>query len=249
MTQEASDSSPRPRWPRIASVVLVGGFATALFVSPSLRGFFAEAWNVLTSGEEQRITRWVGRYGAWGPAVIILLMVLQMFLIVVPSWLLMVVAVLAYGPWWGGLIAVTAVLAASSTGYGVGALVGQHGLERLLKDKTLRRMERETDRYGLWGVVVARINPLFSNDAISLVAGLLRMGFGRFLIATLGGILPLVILIAWFGSGWERMKTGLIWLSVASLLGLVAKVVVDHRKDRSGRQDTERGRHAPDHAR
>ncbi|MFC7335712.1 TVP38/TMEM64 family protein [Haloferula chungangensis] len=228
---ETSDQkeSTKP-WSLIASAAILLTFAISVAASQELRDFLVDAWNILTSGDQERISQWADGFGAWGPLIIILMMVLQMFLIIVPSWLLMVVAVLAYGPWWGALIAIGAVAAASSFGYAIGNLIGEHGLERLINKKTLDKVQKETERYGIWAIVVTRINPLLSNDAISFVAGLIRMGYWKFLAATVGGILPLTVAIAVFGSDWEKMKTTLIWISVISLLGLVAKVLIDRRK-------------------
>lgn len=219
-----------PTWPLWVSAALLMALAGALALLPELRGFFVDGWETLTSGDSARIRSWVAGFAGWGALVIVVLMVLQMFLVVVPSWLLMVIAVLAYGPWWGGALSVLAVGVASTLGYGLGTLLGEHGLERLVKRPTLEKIEREAERYGLWAVVIARLNPLISNDVISLVAGLLRMGYGRFLIATLTGILPLTAAIAAFGRDWERMKGGMLWLSLASLAGLAVKVWLDRRR-------------------
>jgi uncharacterized membrane protein YdjX (TVP38/TMEM64 family) len=91
-------------------------------------------------------------------------------------------------------------------------------------------MERYVNQYGLWAVIVARISPLLSNDAISFVAGLLRVGYQRFIVATGIGILPLTLLIAYLGESTERMKTGLLWISIISIIAFVAYVVYDQRK-------------------
>ncbi len=227
--RDGSSASRLRWWLRGLSAIVVGALIALYWVWPDYRSFLLQAWTVVTSGDEKRIDQWVGSFDPWGPLVIVLLMVAQMFLIVVPSWLLMVIAVLGYGPWGGLLIAITAVMAASSVGYGVGHLIGRGGLDRFLGEGRKRAIERETERYGIWAVVVARINPLLSNDAISVVAGMVRMGFWRFLGATLGGIAPLAGAIAVFGRDWTQMRQGLIWLSLASLLGLGVRVFLDRR--------------------
>ena len=218
-------------WSIPASIALLVVIVLVLTISRDARDFFIEGGKILTSGDEKRISGWVDKFGFWGPLMIVFLMVLQMFLLLVPSWLLMVVAVLAYGPWWGGVIAVVAVLVASSFGYGVGNMAGEHGLEHLMSHKALKKVEKQAERYGIWAIIVTRINPLLSNDAISLVAGLVQMGFWKFLGATLVGILPLAVVIAVFGDDWQHMKTTLIWVSVVSLLGLGVKIYLDRRKE------------------
>ncbi len=126
-------------------------------------------------------------------------------------------------------MSIVAVTVASSAGYAIGDLAGEHGLSRIMKRKTMERVEKEAERYGVWAVVAARINPLLSTDAISLVGGLVRMGYWKFIAATVAGICPLTVAIAIHGDGWNSLKPALVWVSVISLLGLAAKVFIDRR--------------------
>ena len=87
------------------------------YTIPSFNQFFKEAWDVLSSDDEARIRDWVGDFGWFGPFLIVLAMIAQMFLLVVPTLLLMIVSVLAYGPVWGSLISIAAVFTASTVGY------------------------------------------------------------------------------------------------------------------------------------
>lgn len=224
-------SWPANRWFLLPSAVLLVITVGSYWLWPEYRQFIREAWRVLTSGKETEIHQWVAQFGGWGPLVIILLMILQMFLLVAPSWLLMVIAVLAYGGVWGSLLAMAAVAVASALGYGIGHVIGRHGLDRLLGEKKEEKIRAETRRYGIWAVVIARINPFLSNDAISLAGGMLHLGFWKFMLATLGGIAPLAALIGAFGESWTSMKTGLFWLSIASLVGLGIKIAFDKRQD------------------
>ncbi len=227
-------SDRRSRSVLVASALVVGGVAGAYLTIPGVGDFVDEMLRVLTSDDPDRARRWVEPFGWRGPLLIVGLMTAQMFLIVIPSWLLMVLAVLVYGEGLGSLISLVAVVTASSVGYGVGAAIGRHSVRRLLGPGTERRVRDEACRYGVWAVVIARLSPLFSNDAISFVGGLLRMGYARFLAATVAGIVPLIGLIATFGRNAETMRTGLLWISVVSLLGLAAKIVRDHRRGDAG---------------
>lgn len=210
------------------------------FLGDGWQSWVNESWAVLTSGSETRIRAWLDPLGGWGPLLVIVLMTIQMFLVVIPSWLLMVVAVLAYGGWGGGSTAFVAILVAGSVGYGVGKWIGEGTLVRWLGEKKDRRLRQETDCYGFWAIVITRLNPLFSNDAISIVAGALRLGFWKFLSATTAGILPLLIFIGILGQEASAMKTGLMWLSIISLLGLGIKIAWDKHQDQQETAPEER---------
>ncbi|WP_204336892.1 TVP38/TMEM64 family protein [Cryomorpha ignava] len=187
---------------------------------------------MLLSDDEADIKRWVGELGFWGPLFIIVAMVVQMFLIFVPSPLLMVVAVLAYGPVLGTILAIVSVMISSTIGYFVGRMIGEEALYRLIGKSKEDKMESYVSQYGLWVVIISRVSPVFSNDAISFVAGILNMKFLKFIGATFVGITPLAILIGWFGENNDRLRTGLIWTSVICVVLLVAYIIFDRRRNK-----------------
>lgn len=213
-TTEASKS----RLPLYLSITIILATVASYFLFPEVQSFLNDAWEVLTSDDQQRIKDWVSDFGWYGPIVIVLAMILQMFLIIIPSILLMVVSVLAYGPFWGVIINLTAVYLASSIGYVIGISLGQNFVLKLLGKNNERTIEKFIEQFGFWAVVIARLNPFLSNDAISFVAGILKMGYWRFIAATMTGILPLTIFIAILGKSTDGLKRGLLIGSIISLI-------------------------------
>ncbi len=200
------------------------------FLFPQVQEFLDKAWNVLTSGDQKRTEQWVAQFGWFGPALIILVMILQMFLIVIPTPILMVVAVVAFGGLWGSLILLVAIFLASSIGYFIGRYFGPVIVEKMIGYKTYKKIGSFIADYGFWTVVVVRLSPFLSNDAISFVGGVLKMGYWRFIGATMLGITPLILLIAFLGENYERLKTGLIWGSAISVILFVAFVIWDKKR-------------------
>ena len=221
------DEGKESKWPLIITVLIIAGLVASYFIFPGFQQELQKAWDVLTSGDEKRISVWVSQFGFWGPLFIVLAMVAQMFLLVINVVALMLVAIIAYGHFWGSIIAIVAVAVASTVGYWIGRSVGEAGVSKLIGRKTERKVTGFVDEYGIWAVVIARISPFLSNDAVSIVAGLARMGYLKFMAATLAGIVPLTVLLAWLGQNNERLKTGLIWVSVVSLAGFIAYVAYD----------------------
>lgn len=161
-------SQKKSKWPLYLSLLFVATLVVCYFIFPSVNDFFNEAWNVLTSDDEARVKKWVEGFGWLGPVVIILTMIIQMFLIVIPTIFLMIVAILAYGPIWESIIIFIAVMVASSVGYIIGKYMGLTMIERLLGEKTTEKVLSFLKDYGFWAIVITRINPFLSNDAISL---------------------------------------------------------------------------------
>ncbi|QDP84979.1 TVP38/TMEM64 family protein [Chryseobacterium sp. SNU WT5] len=213
-----SSSPKKSKLPFYLSLLLVAILVISYFAVPPVNDFFKEAWSVLTSDDEARVKKWVEDFGWFGPVVIVVAMIVQMFLLVIPTILLMIVSTLAYGPIWGSIINFTAVIIASSVGYAIGKYLGLSFIERLLGEKTTKKITTFIENYGFWAVVITRINPFLSNDAISFVAGILKMNYWKFISATAVGITPLILLIAITGQNTDSLKTGLLYGSIASLI-------------------------------
>jgi len=228
-----SDHHSKSRLPLYISSALVAGLLITYFTVPEVKSFAQEAYQILTSDNEERISNWVGELGVWGPLFIISAMILQMFLIFVPSPLLMVVAILAYGPVWGVLLSIAAIFLASSVGYILGSQLGEVTVNKLIGEKKEKKLEETVENYGFWAVFIFRLAPVLSNDAISFVAGVLRMGYWKFIAATLAGISPLAVLIAYFGENNDRLKSGLLWTSGICLLLFGIYIWFDKKKNRT----------------
>ena len=213
--------------PLYLSLFLLALAAISYFSVSSVEQFFNTAWDILTSKDEKRIATWVEGFGWLGPVMLILAMVVQMFLLVIPSVLLMAVTILAYGPLWGSVIIFIAIFVASTVGFWLGKLLGVNRVAKLLGEKTTKKVGNFLENYGFWAVFLTRLNPFLSNDAISFVAGILGMGYWRFMAATLFGIAPLTLLLALTGENVQTLESGLLWGSAVSLILFVVYVWYD----------------------
>lgn len=216
MAEESSNK--KSKLPLYLSIGLIIVGVGSCFLFPGFQDFLNQAWSVLTSDDEQRIKNWVDGFGWLGPIILILAMVLQMFLLVIPTILLMVVCILAYGPYLGSLIIFASVLAASTVGFFIGRYFGSDLVDRLIGKKTEKKVAEFLRQYGFWAIAITRLNPFLSNDAVSFVAGILNMSYQKFISATLLGIAPLTVFIAVIGQSTDQLKTGLLWGSIISLL-------------------------------
>ena len=223
-------SVSKSKAPLYISLALIASIVACYFLIPSVQEFLDKAWAVLTSGDEKRITQWVDGFGWFGPIILILAMIIQMFLIVIPSVALMVVSIIAYGPIWGSLIVFAAVFSASTIGYIIGRYFGPVIVQRLIGEKNEKKIADFIEDYGFWAVIVTRVNPFLSNDAISFVGGILKMTYWKFIGATLVGIAPLTIFIAILGRNTDQLKSGLLWGSLVSLVLFGAYVFWDKKK-------------------
>lgn len=214
----------------ILTASILGILIILYFAYPPFQDFIDNTWNILWSKDETKIRNHFKSFGVWGPVAIVIVMIVQIFLVVFPSWLPMIVAVLAYGFWGGALISITGVYCASTLAFYMGKWIGEERLEKMLGKSTDKKIGYWVSNYGFWTVAIFRISPFLSNDGISIIAGMLGMKYPKFILATLCGITPLSFAIAYFGRDTEKLKNGLYWIGGAGILIYGIYVYIDHHK-------------------
>jgi uncharacterized membrane protein YdjX (TVP38/TMEM64 family) len=200
------------------------------FSFPEFKQGIDEAFDVITGEDEERLQTWVSKFGMFGPVAIILGMMVQMFLIVVPNFLLMMIAIVSYGPVWGSVISFIGVFAASSLGYYIGSKLSRVTLKKFVSTSNQDKVGEFIKDYGIATVVICRLCS-FSNDAISFVAGMLKMNYRKYILSSLTGVTPLIVLLAIFGKN-EKIEWALLWIAGVSLVILVVYIIVDRRRKR-----------------
>ncbi len=206
------------------AVVLVSSY----FLIPAFQEQVNIAFEVLTGEDDDRIQKWVETFGFFGPVVIIVAMMLQMFLFVVPNILLMMIAIVSYGPVWGGIISFVGVFASSTLGYFVGSKLSRVTLAKFVSIKNQEKIADFIRDYGVGSIITTRLCS-FSNDSLSIVAGVLKMQYKKYIAATMLGISPLIVLLAIFGNN-EKIEIALIWVTIGSLAMLVFYILFDKRR-------------------
>ncbi|HYG19546.1 MAG TPA: VTT domain-containing protein [Ohtaekwangia sp.] len=223
-----NDADKPSRLPVIVSGSLIVILVGCYLLFPEFKSGVQDAFEILTSDDEARVREWVSHFGMWGPVVIVLTMMVQMFLFIVPNVLLMLIAIICYGPVWGAVIAFIGVFASSSLGYWIGCNLSPVLLKKLVSAKTQEKIGAFIKDYGVGAIMITRVSS-FSNDALGFVAGILKMGYKRYILSTLAGITPLIVMLAIFGHN-GRIERALIWIAAISLVLLVIYIVFDKRR-------------------
>ncbi|HKL36452.1 MAG TPA: VTT domain-containing protein [Salegentibacter sp.] len=187
---------------------------------------------MLWNGSHENTQEYFEDFGVWGPLAIIAFIVLQMFLIFFPSWLPVIIAVRAYGFWWGILIALAGVIIASTIGYFIGKSIKSAILKKIFGEEKMEKMDFWISNYAYGSVVLFRISPFLSNDAISFIAGMLQMKFKKFMMATLTGMIPLSIAIGMYSNDISTLKEGLYWIGGVGFVAYAIYIYIDYKKRR-----------------
>lgn len=221
--------------PILIYLALAVALVASYFLIPQFKKEIDTAFDVLTGEDEERIQRWVSTFGIFGPVIIVVGMILQMFLFIIPNVLLMMIAIVSYGPVWGSVISFCGVFAASSLGYYIGSKLSRVTLRKFVSAKNQRTISEYIHDYGVGAIMITRLCS-FSNDALSFVAGMLKMEYKKYILSTLAGITPLIVLLAIFGNN-KKIEWALIWITAASLAMLIIYIALDRRKKKRAKHN------------
>ncbi|MEJ7643417.1 MAG: VTT domain-containing protein [Chryseolinea sp.] len=211
-----------------APLVVIAALVASYFIFPSFQDGVNEAFDVITSDDNEKISNWVRQFGVFGPIVLILTMTVQMFMFVIPNILLFIISIICYGPVLGSLICLVGVFTSSTLGYFVGSKLGSKAMNRFVSEKVQEKIAKFVKRYGFKAIAIARLSSLIS-DGLGFAAGILGMNYRKFIFATMAGITPVIILIAIYGRN-GKIERALIWIAGISLVLLVLYILIDKRR-------------------
>lgn len=221
------------RWLRFW-LLLAGAVAFGL-VYLLVDGFRAEtnrALGILGRGDVAGLRDYILSFGVWAPVASCSLMVLQALAAPVPSFLITFANGLAFGVFWGWMLSLFGHVLAAAVCFGVSRALGRTPVEVLVGRTGLESADRWFERWGTYAVFASRLVPGVAFDAISYAAGLTRMRFGGFMLATTLGILPQTFLYSFLGRRAPEYVGLFLFTTVLAALGVLTFALVRRRKKR-----------------
>lgn len=225
------------KWLRPAlTAVLFLLLALVYLVYEPFRGETNRAVGVLASGDIEVVRDYILSYGAWAPVISAALMVLQALLAFLPSFVLAFANGLAFGAFWGGMLSLSSATLAAAISFGIAHALGRAPMEAMLGKRSLGAADVWFARYGVYAVLIARLIPVVSFDVISYAAGLTRMSFPRFLLATIVGMAPATFVYSFLGErAPQYINVLLIIFGLVVAAGIIYAAVLRYRKRRNPR--------------
>lgn len=192
--------------------------------------FFLLGWALFGEGLEEMwdVENLAGRFEeakGWAWLLGILLLLLDL-LLPIPGTVVMSALGVVYGFWLGGLLSAIGSMFAGMLGYGVGRFFDEKFAKKWLGERDFEKGRSLFERSGPWVVAMSRALPILP-EVLACMAGLLRMPFGKFLIALACGSVPMGFLFAWIGTvGRDQPAWGLAFsLGVPAVLWGVAALM------------------------
>lgn len=140
----------------------------------------------------------VERTGVFGPVIIVGLMTIAVVASPLPSAPIALAAGVAYGHIWGTFYVMIGAEAGALIAFGVARYLGRDPLVKWFGPKVDAGLLGSQNAL-TWAVFLSRLMPFVSFDLMSYAAGLSKLHFWRFALATLAGIIPASFVLAHLG--------------------------------------------------
>ena len=160
-------------------------FAAAPVVLWASRGPVSAIWAWFS--DRDAVSASMDHLGIWGPVVLFILFVLQVFLAFIPGQALMVACGFLYGFWGGFLVSWLSLVAGGELAFALARRYGRTFAEKWISPNVLARWDQAAKGQGIGFFAITLVLPLFPNDAMCYVAGLGKISHRRFSAANLLG--------------------------------------------------------------
>jgi uncharacterized membrane protein YdjX (TVP38/TMEM64 family) len=142
-------------------------------------------------------------------------------LVVVPITMLIVATAMAFGPLLGFIYSLLGCLVSAALTYGIGSLVGRETVRRFA-GRHVGQMSQRLARHGLTAMLLMRILPIAPFSIVNIIAGASAVRFRDFIMATVLGMLPGLVVMTFFG---DRLHSAIYDPRVESFMPLAALAV------------------------
>ncbi|MDA3836095.1 MAG: VTT domain-containing protein [Nanoarchaeota archaeon] len=176
----------------ISFIAIAAWFVYSYFSHGFIFGLFQEDSSVIINE--------LSKVGIWAFLIFILLIIMECVFAPFPP----LVIYIAGGIFFGGFIAGSLALVGNILGAAIAFKISHHyGKEKIasrIPKKTQERFDRISRKHGPLAIFILRFNPITSSDLFSYLAGLSKMKFSKFLLATTLGLIPTIYLQTYLGS-------------------------------------------------
>jgi uncharacterized membrane protein YdjX (TVP38/TMEM64 family) len=186
------------------------------------------------------IRDYIAGFGKLAAIIYILAYTLNTISVIPPIAALSLTAGLAFGKLWGAVYLMIAAMLGTSCTFFISRFFGRGLVERLLKGR-FKRLDDLLKKRGFATVLFFRIVPIIPYEVLNYAGGLSKMKFKDYFFATLLGLIPGVVIAAFFGGtlGEVRSLKDLFSVEFGVAIGLLILVIsipliYEYRKKKRG---------------
>jgi uncharacterized membrane protein YdjX (TVP38/TMEM64 family) len=165
----------------------------------------------------EQIADWLLSFGAWTVLISIAVMIIQTIATPVPLFIVAGANGYIFGVAWGIIITLVGALLGSTVAFFIARFIARDYFSRRLA-KYMPHVEEMSRKSGARVVFLARLVPILPSSIISYAAGLSKVSFRGFFLASVFGKLPEIIIYTALGHSLERAEGLITRVTVAIIL-------------------------------
>ena len=206
------------------------------FLVPSVNAYVNQVASVLGSANVDTVVAFIRSYGAYAMAFSFALMVFQSAIAPLPAFLITFANAAIFGWWQGAILSWSSSMAGAALCFYLARALGRDTVEKYAGKGALASVEGYFEKYGSRTILVCRLLPFVSFDAISYFAGLTPIKFWPFFIATGVGQLPATIIYSYVGGmltgGVKYFVTALLCIFSLGILVMIVRRIYMERQEK-----------------
>ena len=183
----------------------------------------------LVTNDFDAFAEYIKSFGDFAVAVFILITIIEVVAAPIPPLILYVSAGLIFGAFFGGTIVLVGNIIGAVIAFYIARVFGKRFVDENSDRKLKNRFDKFFENYGVLSIFLLRVNPFTSSDIVSYLAGLTKIKWWHFTVATALGLIPLIYVQTYLGDSILRGNVFLTWIfivvSIVYLLLIVYWIV------------------------
>jgi uncharacterized membrane protein YdjX (TVP38/TMEM64 family) len=173
------------------------------------------------------IRDWIVSYGIWAPIVFIVVYTIRP-LILFPASILSLAAGLAFGAFEGFIYIIVGALGGATVAYHTASILGAKLLKR--PSPRMIKIRKKMEENGFVYVLLLRLVPFLNFDLISYLAGMGKVRYLPFILATAIGILPGTFGYVFLGSSLVGEDRTNLYIAISFFLLMIIVPLIFKKK-------------------
>jgi len=223
--------------PNLTRLIILLVLAVVLIVYlavPAVNGFVNNAMAVLGSANLDAVAEYIRSFGGYAMAFSFVLMVFSSLIAPLPAFMITLSNAAIFGWWQGAILSWSSAMVGAALCFFLSRGLGRDVVEKFAGKGALASVEGYFEKYGTKTILICRLLPFVSFDAVSYFAGLTPIKFLPFFIATGIGQTPATIVYSYVGGmltgGAKFLMVGLLCLfSLMILVGIIRQIYTDRQ--------------------
>ena len=219
---------------RLVLLLVIALVLVAYLAVPAVNSSVNQAMTVLGSANLDAVAEYIRSFGTYAMAFSFVLMVFSSLIAPLPAFMITLSNAAIFGWWQGAILSWSSAMVGAALCFFLARGLGRDVIEKLAGRGALAGVEGYFQKYGTKTILICRLLPFVSFDAVSYFAGLTPIKFLPFFIATGIGQTPATIVYSYVGGmltgGAKALMIGLLCLfSLVILAGIIKQIYTEYQ--------------------